>query len=102
MLMNDGHEQIQIKFHNKATTVFFSVYHAFEKSVSHVSRRKEEYKFQQLKRQFAEALDMELQVVAKDVLVKYRNEKQVKEMDQMFHQLIKDYLHRFVQKVNDL
>lgn len=100
--MNDGHEQIQIEFHNKATAVFFSVCRAFEESVSHVSRRKEEYKFQQLKKQFAEALDLELQVIARDVLVKYRNENQVKEMDQMFHQFIKDYLHRFVQKVNDL
>jgi hypothetical protein len=67
-----------------------------------VSRRSEEYKFQQLKRQFAGTLEGELDKVAKDVLKKYKNEKQVNQMDQMFHQFIRDYLHRFIQKINDL
>jgi len=35
-------------------------------------------------------------------LKRYKNEKQVNEMDQMFHQFIRDYLHRFIQKINDL
>jgi len=34
--------------------LFFSVYQAFEMAVANVSRRREEYKFQQLKKQFAE------------------------------------------------
>ena len=67
-----------------------------------MSRRREEYKFQQLKKQFAGTLESELEKLAKDVLIKFKNEKQVNAMDQMFHQFIKDYLHRFVQKINDV
>ena len=80
----------------------FLVYQGFEMSVANVSRRNEEYKFQQLKKQYAGTLEEELDKVAKDVLKKYKNEKQVNEMDQMFHQFIRDYLHRFIQKINDL
>jgi hypothetical protein len=100
--MSNGNEQMQTEFRDKTRTVFFSVYHAFEDAVSGVSRRNEEYKFQQLKKQYAATLEEELQMVAKDVLANYRNEKQVNEMNQMFSQLIKEYLHHFIQKVNDL
>jgi hypothetical protein len=47
--MSNGHAQMQIEFHNRVSAVFFSVYQSFEKAVATVSRRKEEYKFQQLK-----------------------------------------------------
>lgn len=100
--MSNGNEQMQTEFHNKANAAFFSVYHAFENAISAVSRRREEYKFQQLKKQYSITLEQELQIAAKDILAKYRNAKQVNEMDQMFSQFIKDYLHRFIQKVNDL
>jgi hypothetical protein len=100
--MTNSNEQMQIEFHNSANALFISVYKAFEKSVANVSRRNEEYKFQQLKKQYAATLEQELHAVAKNVLAKHRNEKQVNELDQMFHQFINDYLHRFIQKVNDL
>jgi len=51
--MSNGNEQMQIEFHNRASAVF-SVYQAFEMAAANVSRRREEYKFQQLKKQFAE------------------------------------------------
>jgi hypothetical protein len=82
--------------------VFFSVYRAFEMAVANVSRRREEYKFQQLKKQFAGMLEHELEKLAKDVLAKFKSEKQVNAIDQMFQKLIKDYLRRFVQKINDV
>jgi len=100
--MDNGNEQMQIEFHNTASAMVFSVYQGFELAVANVSRINEEYKFQQLKKQFAATLEGELDKVAKDVLKKYKSEKQVSEMDQMFHQFIRDYLHRFIQKINDL
>lgn len=93
---------MQVEFHNRANAVFFSIHRAFEQSVSSVSRRNEEYKFQQLKKQHAEAMERELQKIAKEILAKFKNEKQLDEMEQIFSRFIKDYLHRFVQKVNDL
>lgn len=95
-------EQMQVLFHNEANRMFFSVYHSFQSAIANISRRNEEYKFQQLKKKYAETMERELQTVAKDILTKFRNEKQVNEMDQMFHQFIRDYMHRFIQKVNDL
>lgn len=100
--MRSGNEQMQIEFHNKANALFFSIYQAFETAIASVSRRAEEYKFQQLKRQYVTTLEQELQMAAKGVLRKYRNEQSLNEVDQMFHKFIKDYLHRFIQKVNDL
>jgi hypothetical protein len=94
--------EMQIEFHDKANARLVSVYTGFDKAVSNVSRRNEEFRFQQLKKQYAILLEQELQVIAKNILVKHGNEKQVNEMDQIFHHFIKDYLHRFVQKVNDL
>lgn len=100
--MSHEHEQMQIEFHNKANVVFTSIYGAFGTAAETVSRRHEEYRFQQLKKQYASMLEQELQRAAKSILLKYRNEKQVNGLDPMFHQFIKDYLHRFIQKVNDL
>lgn len=100
--MSSDKEQMQVEFHNKAASIFFSICQAFEKDVSDVSRRNEEYKFQQLKKQYAATMEQELQMAAKKILTKYRNDKQLNEMEQIFHQFIKDYLHRFIQKTNDL
>jgi hypothetical protein len=100
--MSNAVNEMQIEFHDKANARFVSVYSGFEKAVSNVSRRNEEFRFQQLKKQYVTTLEQELQMMAKDILAKYKNEKQVNEMDQIFHKFIKDYLHRFVQKVNDL
>jgi len=100
--MSNDKEQMQVEFRGKATTAFFTHYHGFETAVSNVSRRNDEYRFQQLKKQYAATMEQELQTIAKDVLAKHRNEHQSNEMDQMFGQFIKDYLHRFIQKVNDL
>ncbi|HEY6954411.1 MAG TPA: hypothetical protein VI385_04160 [Flavisolibacter sp.] len=100
--MNNGKEQMQVEFNGKATSVFFSIYRGFETAVANVSRRRDEYKFQQLKKQYATTMEHELQEIARELLVKHKNEKQLSEMDQMFKQFIKDYMHRFIQKVNDL
>jgi len=100
--MSNGNEQMQIEFHNKANEKLFSIYHAFENSISNVSRRSEEFRFQQLKKQYAEALEQELHSIARGILVRHQGDRQIKEVDPMFHHFIQDYLHRFVQKVNDL
>jgi len=100
--MSNGNEQMQVEFHGKASEKLFSIYQAFENSISNVSRRSEEFRFQQLKKQYAETLEQELYTIAKVILVRHKGEKQLKEVDPMFHHFIKEYLHRFIQKVNDL
>ena len=100
--MSSSNEQMQTEFRNRASAAFFSAYQTFENAVSRVSRRRDENQFQQLKKQYAIALERELQTAAQDILSKYRNENQVNEINKMFSQIIKDYLHRFIQKINDL
>ncbi|HWI92968.1 MAG TPA: hypothetical protein VNT20_16940 [Flavisolibacter sp.] len=100
--MGNEKEQMQVEFHNKANATFFSIYRAFEQSVSSISRRREEFKFQQLKKQYAVTMEQELQRTAKEILARFKNEKQLDEMEQIFSRFIKEYLHRFIQKVNDL
>jgi len=98
----NSNEQMQVEFHNKGKEIFFSVYHNFENNISKLNRKTNEYKFQELKKQYALTLKEELEKIAKAVLLKHKHEKQSREIDQMFHQFINDYLHRFIQKVNAL
>ena len=100
--MSNANDQMQVEFHNRATKELFSVYHSFENAVSNLNRRKDEYRFQQLKKQYAATMEQQLQTIARNILVTYKGERQSREIDQMFHQFIKDYLHRFIQKVNVL
>ena len=93
---------MQIEFHEQATARFISIYNSFEKDVSNVSRRNEEFRFQDLKKQYALTMEQELQAIAREILERNKNEKQVSSIDIMFHKFIRDYLHRFIQKVNDL
>ncbi len=100
--MSNGNQQMQVEFHNRANTLFGSICNAFENDVVNVSRRNEEFRFQQIKKQYARTMEQQLQTIAGNILAKNKEEKQVRELDQMFHQAIKEYLHRFIQKVNDL
>jgi hypothetical protein len=98
--MSNDIEEMQVDFHRKATELFFSISRLFENTASKLNRKTNEYRFQELKKQYAITLEQELQTVAKDILAEHKDEKQSREVDLMFHQFIKDYLHRFVQKIN--
>ena len=100
--MSHEGESMHVGFHGRAGEIFFAVYHAFEKATSGLNRSTEEYRFQQLKKQYAASLEQELQSLASDILMKHKDEKQVGEVSPMFHRFITDYLHRFVQKANAL
>jgi hypothetical protein len=99
--MGNSINQMQVEFHKKATDRFFSIFHDFEHAVSHVNRRNEEYRFQQLKLQYASTMEAELNRIAEYILKENNGERRVNEIDQLFHQFIKDYLHRFILKVNN-
>ena len=98
--MSSISDQMQVEFHNRAKEKLFLAYRSFQNTVSRLSRRTEEYRFQHLKQQHTATMEQELRSIAKDILDKNKCEKQSREVDQMFHQLIRDYLHHFIQKVN--
>ena len=98
--MNSCIDQMRVEFHNTANSDFFSIYKAFEKAAGGLNRDKDEYRFQEIKKQYALLLEERLRSAANHILGKYASEKQSREIGQLFNQFIKEYLHRFVQKVN--
>lgn len=100
--MSSTTNQIQQEFHDKASKAFFSSLSDFRNVSSKIDRNKNEYLFQQLKNQYVLSLEKELQNIGYTVLNKYQLSSQVQGIDPVLHQLIKDYLHKFNQKVGDL
>jgi hypothetical protein len=94
-------DQIQQEFHDKAREVFFAMLHAFQDASSKIDRNKSEYMFQQLKKQYTVSFEKELQDIGHAVLNKYHGSSQAQAIDPALHQFIKDYLHRFNQKITD-
>jgi hypothetical protein len=99
--MSNNSEQILVEFHNKAMEKFFLVYHSFEKAISKNDRKTQERNFQDLKKHYVAVLEKELTQTALDLLSRNRLEKQSNELNLILSHHIRDYLHRFVQKVED-
>jgi hypothetical protein len=95
-------DHIQQEFHDKASETFFEMLHAFQNASSKIDRNKNEFQFQQLKKQYTLSLERELQDIGHAVLNKYHGSSQAHGIDPVLHQFIKDYLHRFNQKIADL
>ncbi len=100
--MNTDSQQMQVDFHDMATAAFFSRHDAFEKAASLINRKLNEYRFQELKQQYVHSFEQDLQVGAAAILQKNAEGGQLNEMNPLFHRLIMDYLHRFVQKINSM
>jgi hypothetical protein len=100
--MSNGGEIIQVEFHNKAAEIFFTFFHAFEKEVSFIDRKQREYDFQKLKKEYVASFEQELHSTAKTILSRHKNESKSPEIDPMIRHFITDYLHRFVQRINEL
>lgn len=95
-------DQIQQDFHDKAKETFFAMLHDFQDASSKINRNKNEYLFQRLKAQYIHSFEKELRDIGYAVLTKYHGTSQAQAIDPVLHQFIKDYLHRFNQKIVDL
>lgn len=93
---------MQQDFHDKASKIFFSMLRDFKDASSKIDRNKNEFLFQQLKNQYILSLEKELKNIGYTVLNKYQVSSQAQAIDPVLHQFIKDYLHRFNQKIVDL
>lgn len=100
--MSSATNHIQQEFHDKASRTFFSMLRDFRDASSKIDRNKNEYLFQQLKNQYILSLEKELQHIGHTVLNKYQVSSQAQAIDPVLHQFIKDYLHKFNQKIVDL
>ena len=97
--MNDNLEHISIEFHNRAHKIFFSIYQDFERASKNIDRKKEEYRFQQLRQKYVNTLHQQMEIISKDLLQKNQDHPQVKQLDQNLNHFTKNYQHEFIQKI---
>ena len=102
IVMNNDVEHIQVAFHNTAKDVFQMAVVEFEHASDLLDRRKEEYRFSQLKQQHVNTLKQHLENAAKSILQDYRLNRQLRKIDQTLQHIIHDYLHRFVIKTREI
>ncbi len=95
--MSSNNASIYIDFHNQANESFFSLEKDFMAASEKVNRNKEEFRFQQLKKDYVNELKHQLQMSAQELM---KRNGLTHAPGQEFHDLIKEYLHRFVQKIN--
>ncbi|HEV7333216.1 MAG TPA: hypothetical protein VGN63_19430 [Flavisolibacter sp.] len=95
--MSSNNASLYIDFHNQANHAFFSLEKDFILASEKVNRDKEEFRFQQLKKDYVNELKRQLEISAQELL-KRNGLTQATGHD--FNDFIKEYLYRFVQKIN--
>jgi hypothetical protein len=93
-------EQINIEFHNRANTQFFFACNNFQTAIKTIDRVKEEFLYQQIREKHIKTLQQQLTMLAKEIIKTNQDHKQLNQVDQNLQHFLKEYLHRFVQKVN--
>lgn len=100
--MSTNLEHIHVDFHNRANDLFFSLFRQFQAAIEKINRKKEEYFFQQTREQYINTLQQQLELIAKNILQNNQQHKEINQLDQNLQHFIKEYLHRFVQKITEL
>ena len=98
--MKTDTERLQVEFHQRASRIFFLLLQEFEKSILDVNRQTNEHDFQRLKRAYANRLNYDLQAIAEAILNDHRYARSINEIDPLINQLSRQYMHRFIQKID--
>jgi len=95
--MSSNNASIYVDFHDQANQSFFSLEKDFLAASEKVNRELEEFRFQQLKKDYVNALKHELEMNAQELM---KRKGLTLATGQEFNDFIKEYLYRFVQKIN--
>jgi hypothetical protein len=95
--MSSNNASTYIDFHNQANASFFSLEKAFLVASEKVNRDKEEFRFQQLKKDYVNELKHQLEMSAQELM---KRNGLAQATGHEFNDFIKEYLYRFVQKIN--
>ena len=95
--MSSDNASIYIDFHNQANETFFSLEKDFLAASEKLNREEEEFRFQQLKKDYVNKLKQELEMSARELM---KRNRLTQATGQEFNDFIKEYLYRFVQKIN--
>ena len=88
---------IYVEFHRQASQFFFSLENDFRAASEKVNREEEEFRFQQLKKDYVNELKHQLEMSAQELM---KRKGLTRATGKEISVYIKDYLHRFVQKIN--
>ncbi len=95
--MSSDNASIYNDFHHRSNELFFSLEKAFRTATENVNREKEEFRFQQLKKDYANELKHELEMYGQELMKKTGLHAAT---GHELNDFIKEYLHRFVQKID--
>lgn len=95
--MSSNNAKLYIDFHDQANGCFFSLEKDFLAASEKLDREQEEFRFQQLKKDYVNDLKHQLEMTAQELM---RRNGLTQATGQDFQDFIKEYLHRFVQKIN--
>ena len=95
--MSSNNATLYIDFHNQANQSFFSLEKDFLAASEKVNREEEEFRFQQLKKDYVNKLKQQLEMSAQELM---KRSGLTTATGQEINEYIKEYLHQFVQKIN--
>lgn len=98
--MNSRFESLYVQFHNRANELLQQACHNFDLTTGNINREVEEYRFQEVKLEHVRSLEKNLGECAALLLQSLDPAKSTAEASQTLQQFIRDYLHRFVQKID--
>jgi hypothetical protein len=98
--MKTDTERVQVEYNDRASRIFFLLLQEFETNSLSVNRETHEHDFQRLKRTYANRLNQDLQTIAEGILNDHRYAQSIKYIDLLLNQLSRQYMHRFVQKID--
>jgi hypothetical protein len=94
--MQHNFEHIRVEFQEKSRRIFFNALREFQYSTKKLDRNALEYKFNDLKDQHVHSLKLQLEEAAKNFIEFHQYHRQLREINQMMQQVIREHLHQFV------
>ena len=98
----DQESSILIRFHDRAHAHFDAHCKRFDQDAALIDRQHDENRFRELKETHVRNFKRELEQEADRLISQSGHRYREQDSGRQLHQLIRDYLHRFVQKVNNL
>jgi hypothetical protein len=100
--MDEDIEYIYVEFHNRAQTIFFSLFQEFNAAIEVISRSRQEYQFRWQREQYVTRLKQQLEILALELISRHESISHKDLLSQNLHHFVQDYIHQFIQKVKAL
>lgn len=101
-MMQEGIEPYCVAFHDRARSVFFSLYAEFRHSIASIDRQADENVFQQSQNRYASQLHLRLNHIALELLEQAASSGNRTRLNQVLSPSIEEYVKEFIQKAKSL